>query len=161
MQPSWSPDGNEIAFQSRRTGDGDIWIVEASGGEPRHFTAASTIAEWSPDGHWLVVESDDKLYRVAREGGEPVLLLDEPAYTPRFWPDGQSIYYTVITEPRENHDLWKLSLETGKVSRLTQLAGRRGYLGYSFATDGRYLYFTWSEDVGDIWVMDVVAHDDG
>ena len=24
-----------------------------------------------------------------------------------------------------------------------------------FTTDGRYLYFTWREDDGDIWVMDV------
>ncbi len=24
------------------------------------------------------------------------------------------------------------------------------------ATDGSYLYFTWQDDLGDIWVMDVV-----
>jgi hypothetical protein len=24
------------------------------------------------------------------------------------------------------------------------------------ATDGKYLYFTWRGDMGDIWVMDVV-----
>jgi hypothetical protein len=24
------------------------------------------------------------------------------------------------------------------------------------ATDGKYLHFTWREDAGDIWVMDVV-----
>jgi hypothetical protein len=43
-----------------------------------------------------------------------------------------------------------------KVSRLTKLEGRRGNIGDRFATDGRYLYFTWQEDDGDIWVMDVV-----
>ena len=26
----------------------------------------------------------------------------------------------------------------------------------AFATDGEYLYFTWEETLGDIWVMDVV-----
>jgi Tol biopolymer transport system component/serine/threonine protein kinase len=160
LQPSWSPDGQEIAFHSRRTGDEALWIVEAKGGEPRPLTAASDDFEWSRDGHWLVVQRENGLYRVAREGGEPELLLDEPAYSPRFSPDGQSIYYAIITGPRENHDLWKLSLETGKVSRLTKLGGRRGSLGSSIATDGRYLYFTWSEDVGDIWVMDVVTHDE-
>jgi len=55
-----------------------------------------------------------------------------------------------------NHDLWKLSLDRGQVSRLTKLQGRRGTLGQVFTTDGRYLYFTWREDDGDIWVMDVV-----
>jgi Tol biopolymer transport system component len=161
MWPSWSPDGNEIAFRSRRTGEDATWIVDAKGGEPRPLTAVSANFEWSPDGRWFVVERQNRLYRVAREGGEPVLLAGELAYTPRFSPDGQSIYYTVITGPRENYDLWKLSLETGEVSRLTKLVGRRGSLGYVFATDGRYLYFTWSEDVGDIWVMDVATGDDG
>ncbi len=160
--PSWSPDGQEIAFVSRRTGKDEIWIVEAQGGEPRYLTDTSSDgAEWSPDGRWLaVVLTNGKLYRAAREGGEPELLLDGQAYTVRFSPDGQSIDYTVITGPPENRDLWRLSLETGRVSRLTKLTGRRGFLGYVFATDGRFLYFTWSEDVGDIWVMDVATGDE-
>ncbi len=35
--------------------------------------------------------------------------------------------------------------------------GRVGQLGlYALATDGIYVYFTWRQDVGDLWVMDVV-----
>jgi hypothetical protein len=42
---------------------------------------------------------------------------------------------------------------------LTDLAGRRGTLGSQQlpATDGAFLYFTWRDDLGDIWVMDVAA----
>jgi hypothetical protein len=47
----------------------------------------------------------------------------------------------------------------GNVSRLTQLEGMRGRLGYYFSADARYLYFTWYEDEGDIWVMDVANND--
>ena len=38
------------------------------------------------------------------------------------------------------------------------LLSHRGYdIGaLSLATDGKYLYFTWRQDLGDIWVMDVV-----
>jgi Tol biopolymer transport system component len=50
-----------------------------------------------------------------------------------------------------------LTLDGGKVSRLTRLEGRRGNIGNYFAADGRYLYFTWREDDGDIWVMDVAT----
>ena len=113
--------------------------------------------EWSPDGHGLVVSRQGRLYRIAKEGGEPLLLPptgDEP-YSLRFSRDGQSIFYSVITGPREKHDFWKLSLDDGKVSRLTRLEGRRGSIG-NLATDGRYLYFPWQEDDGDIWVMNVV-----
>jgi hypothetical protein len=42
---------------------------------------------------------------------------------------------------------------------LTDLEGRRGHLGtQGLATDGRYLYFRWEEELGDIWVMDVVQN---
>jgi hypothetical protein len=50
---------------------------------------------------------------------------------------------------------WKLSLADSKVSRLAALAERRGGINDEFTTDGRFLYFTWREDEGDIWVMDV------
>jgi Tol biopolymer transport system component len=75
--------------------------------------------------------------------------------TPRVSRDGRSIYYSVISGPPEDHDLWSVSLADGTVSRLTKLEGRRGRLGYYFAADDRNLYFTWYEDEGDIWVMDV------
>ena len=41
---------------------------------------------------------------------------------------------------------------------MTAFEGRRGSVtGYAYATDDQYLYFTWEEDLGDIWVMDVVT----
>ena len=78
--------------------------------------------------------------------------------TPRVSHDGRSIYYSVVSGPREDHDLWRLSLADGAISRLTRLEGRRGRLGYYFAADARYLYVIWCEDDGDIWVMDVVPN---
>ena len=51
-----------------------------------------------------------------------------------------SIYYSVIGGPPEHHDLWRLSLADGAISRLTKLEGQRGRLGYYFAADARYLY---------------------
>jgi Tol biopolymer transport system component len=152
--PAWSPDGHEIAFSSERMGGSGSWIVDAKGGEARFVTAGSA-GEWSSDGHALVVERQDGLYRVSKDGGAPVLLTPTGA-SPRFARDGKSIYYCVFTGPREKHGFWKLSLDDGKVSRLTKFEGRRGNIGTVFAADNRYLYFTWREDDGDIWVMDVV-----
>ncbi len=157
--PSWSPDGQEVAFQSARLGPTrHTWIVPAKGGEAYQLTAGENGAEWSPEGGWLLVPRGDGLYRVDRRGGEPSRLLSTVrAPTSRFSSDGKSIYYSVVEGPKENHDLWKLALDRGQVSRLTKLQGRRGSLASVFATDGRYLYFTWREDDGDIWVMDVAT----
>ena len=156
--PSWSPDGQEVAFQSARLGPGRrTWIVSAKGGEAYELTAGEGGGEWSPEGGWLLVARREGLYRVARHGGEPSQLSAQYSRAQRFSPDGKSIYYSVVDGPQENHDFWKLSLDRGGVSRITKLQGRRGKLGYLFGTHGRYLYFTWREDDGDIWVMDVVT----
>lgn len=69
--------------------------------------------------------------------------------------DGQSIYYSVITGPQEHQHHWSLSLSDGTIAQLTRLEGQRGRLGTGFVADAHYLYFTWYEDEGDIWVMDV------
>jgi hypothetical protein len=47
-------------------------------------------------------------------------------------------------------------MEDGREYPVTDLTGRLGDQGHSIATDGEYLYFTWEEVLGDIWVMDVV-----
>jgi Tol biopolymer transport system component len=160
--PTWSPDGHEIAFDSLRIGRSGTWLVDAQGGDARFVTATKGgFSEWLPDGRGFVVikQDSDRLYRVAKDGGEPVLMVptSERAYTLRFSHDGQSIYYSVVTGPKEKHDFWKVSLGNGKVFRLTRLEGRRGNIGPNFATDGHHLYFTWREDDGDIWVMDVAT----
>ena len=41
---------------------------------------------------------------------------------------------------------------------MTDLSGRRGSMGLTaLATDRNYLYFTWGDNLGDIWVMDMVT----
>ena len=70
--------------------------------------------------------------------------------------DGAAIYFL------SNRNPWVLSLQDHSERQLTDLEGRQGYMyffpgeGAEYAPDGRFLYFSWREDVGDIWVMDVV-----
>jgi TolB protein len=47
--PAWSPDGTMIAFTSERSDpNGDIWIMQADGSNPRRLTTTSVLDE-SPD----------------------------------------------------------------------------------------------------------------
>jgi len=159
--PSWSPVDGEIAYQSQREGETAVWIVAATGGEPRHVAMGGSV-DWSPDGQWLAFIRLGRLFRVPKDGGEPVALSTgaHQPNLPRVSRDGRSIYYSVITGSPEHHGLWRLSLADGSISRLTRLEGQRGRLGYYFAADARDLYFTWYQDDSDIWVMDVVASAD-
>ena len=56
---------------------------------------------------------------------------------------------------------WMLSLDNGEERPVTDFSSRRGSVGGAGAltSDGEYLYFTWEESLGDIWVMDVVTED--
>ena len=113
---------------------------------------------WSPDGRWLVFLSrrtgGRRLWRVSVEGEEPELLTETPARNPiRLSPDGNVVYF----RRGDNSDVWALSLEDGTEYQVTDLGGRRGSRAHGLATDGRYLYFNWSDNLGDIWVMDVVT----
>jgi hypothetical protein len=87
------------------------------------------------------------------DGSEPRKLVDSIGVSFRFAPDSEHLYFF----DRELENLWSVSVESGRRRRLTRLEGRRGKLGaFALATDGQYLYFTWRQDVGDLWVMDVV-----
>lgn len=51
--PRWSPDGSNILFESTRSGDSQLWVLDITGGEARQLTTVSTGASnglWSPDG---------------------------------------------------------------------------------------------------------------
>jgi dipeptidyl aminopeptidase/acylaminoacyl peptidase len=58
--PRWSPDGQRILFESDRSGENQLWIIDLSGGEARQLTTISSEASngiWSPDGRWIAFVS--------------------------------------------------------------------------------------------------------
>lgn len=70
-----SPDGKQIAF----TYKGDIFTVDATGGEARQLTANAgydTMPVWSPDGKNVAFASD-------REGGKDIFIVSAQGGTPR------------------------------------------------------------------------------
>ena len=164
MMPSWSPDGENIAFYSDRTGNVDVFAVAAGGGEARQITTESSLdylPEWSPDKKWIVfssygVDREYRLRQVPASGGAAEQVTEGAVYFFRWAKDGKHIYF--LGHYRGNNDLWALRLEDGSERRVTRFSGKAGRLGdYALAVDEKYLYFTWRNDLGDIWVMDVVT----
>ena len=57
--PAWSPDGKRIAFDSQRSGNGDIYVMDVDGSNIVRLTSDSDVEEWpawSPDGRSIVYQ---------------------------------------------------------------------------------------------------------
>ena len=161
--PRWGPDGKSIVYNRRSGGSTDVWVVPAAGGGPPQEVIGTPASEgypdWSPVGNWLAFESDRGgsrgLWRMpAVPGAQPLELTTRPATRPHWSADGRTIYFLRQTPPTLN--AWSVAVDTGTERQLTDFAGRRGRLeGNAIASDGRFLYLVWRDDVGDLWVMDV------
>jgi tricorn protease-like protein len=90
---------------------------------------------------------------VPAKGGEAEPVLDDDSFKLIFSPGGDKVYFGARREGRGN--LYEKEFGSSIDRQLTDFAGRPGYLGSLNDTDGEFLYFTWSEDHGDLWVMDV------
>jgi len=97
-EPTWSPDGNRVAYSSDRAGNFDIWIQPVSAGTAFRLTshtARDTQPAWSPDGHHLAFRSERNgggLFVVAAEGGGERQITTF-GHGPRWSPDGARILF--------------------------------------------------------------------
>lgn len=81
-RPLYSPDGRRLAFESRATGNGDLYVLELASGALHRVTHADTAEQldaWSHDGEWLYFDSTrdnvgnmHSIYRVRATGGTPM-----------------------------------------------------------------------------------------
>ena len=75
--PSFSPDGETLAFVADLSGVPQVWMVPSTGGWPFKVTALdNTVSSvsWSPDGRWLAVTAspgggmNQQVYLVSPDG---------------------------------------------------------------------------------------------
>jgi dipeptidyl aminopeptidase/acylaminoacyl peptidase len=161
-QPSWSPDGKEIAFVSKRSPDPDrdsefglYAIAPTAGSTPRLITKFqgeagdsewSGAPQWSPNGRELayVTAGDPKLvyfstHRLAivpAAGGSPRILtdsIDRSVMSPRWSADGRSLF--VLLEDDRNQHLMQVNVASGTVTAL--LDGRRETAAFDVSAKGR------------------------
>jgi len=95
---SFSPDGQRLAYQRFSTDGYRIWISPAAGGAPTQLTSRGweDAPDWSPDGEWIAIVTDDGRLAKARVGAGAASAVDlhvTPVQTtrPRWSPDGRWI----------------------------------------------------------------------
>jgi TolB protein len=94
-----SPDGEWIAFDSKRRGELDIYKQRLDGGSPQLVADVSSDAyepDWSPDGTEIAFYSiEGQIFVVSADGGNPEVIVDFPGFDggSRWSPDGLSIAF--------------------------------------------------------------------
>jgi Tol biopolymer transport system component len=120
--PRWSPDGKQIAFDSRREGHSDIFVISADGGTPRRLTNSPYDSEtpaWSHDGKWIylaVQRSGYELWKIPATGGTRVQLTQNGGLWPEESSDGKFLYYF------RDRAIWRHDLANGTEGRVVDIS---------------------------------------
>src|SRR5262245_33785790 len=148
-QPTFSPDGEFIAFRSERDGGG-IFVMGATGESAKRLTNFGFNPAWSPDGKDIICADDGPIDTASRQNpnsrvwivnvasGEKRQVTKEDSIQPNWSPHGYRIAYQGRRRLAQR-DIWTIPADGGEPVEVTNDPAMDGSPVWS--PDGNYLYF--------------------
>jgi Tol biopolymer transport system component/DNA-binding winged helix-turn-helix (wHTH) protein len=122
--PAWSPNGQQIAFDSDAAGQWDIYVIPSQGGKAIRLTSGSgskMIPSWSHDGKWIYYcasgDSGPQIWKKAASGGAAIQITKNGGCNQMESPDGRYLYYL----NKSNSALWRVPAAAGEEVQLAEL----------------------------------------
>lgn len=152
--PRYSPDGNEIAFVSSRSGSEELWIYRHGDSEPRqltHFNGAGRVfwASWSPDGQSMVfpfrLNGATMLYTYDLRNNvlRQLTHTSHRHFSPTYSGDGRYIYFSSNDDgtPR----IWRIHSDG---SSGPEAMFWEGLMPFALSSDGKWFYSAVEQEEG-------------
>ena len=155
FNPEATPDERYIIFISNRSGDYEVWRMNADGSNPVQLTdgKSALTPSLTPDGTWVLYRSgrDDGIWKVPIEGGESVRVAEQGRGA-TVSPDGKLVAYF-----EGNNNRWQIAIKSfadgGAANRTIAIPSPDlNYDVLKWTADGKaLLYACRYEGVGNVW----------
>jgi len=164
FDPSWSPDGTQIAYRSDRGDESEIWVMNADGTDQRRPTAGLSPA-WSPDGSSIAFASPGHdpnpplsgISIMNADGSRRHRVPNTDGGEYPFWsPDGERIAFN--SNLTGDHVMYIVNVDG---SGLVDLSSVEEGWQVDWSADGRSILFTSHRDHPDNYTDEYVMSPDG
>jgi Tol biopolymer transport system component len=170
--PSWSPDGNELAVSVdssaiptvRNRLPSALWIVNVASGAKRKLTDGDAVQpSWSPNGHriafWGVHSGGGRrdIWTISAGGGTPVPVTNDDALdiNPVWSPDGNFLYFA--SDRGGSVNFWRVPIDErsgelrGEAEAITTPSGYSQDI--SFSHDSRQMAYTQKVETQNLYSL--------
>jgi Tol biopolymer transport system component len=152
--PTWSADGSQIAFTTRRDGNNEIYVMNPEGNQIKRLTSSphdDFAPAWSPDGKQIAFVSDRdnatgiySIYLMNADGSGVKRLTNDKGndYTPAWSPDGSQIAFRSVQNGQS--DIYVIQSDGSGMVNLTNHPAEDWSPGWS--PDGTQIAFQSNRD---------------
>lgn len=163
ISPTWSPDGNSLAYVSFETHHAAVYVHNLATGQRRvvaSFPGSNSGPAFSPDGHTLAVvltrDGNSEIYTMNLDGTGLRRLTFNPDIDtePVFSPDGQWIYFT--SDRSGGPQIYRMPSSGGNAQRITFIGDYN--ISPRISPDGKTLaYVSRRSDLFQVEVLDLAS----
>ena len=165
LAPAWSADGTKLAFSSSRSGDSEIYVADASGGNSHRLTTdkgpdVSPVWNRKTNGQIGFVSGRTglpQIYTMEADGTNQQRMTDQGyAVSPNWSPNGQFLTFAWVRKYGPGDpgalDLYLMDIASKQWVQLTHDGGKNDFPSWS--PDGRHIVFQSNRSGGlQIWSM--------